>query len=199
LYKILGISLLGIAAIMMIPAAMPEQVDQKMFSGFATVSLVDADKNVLFEQTIHNNVVDTGEDFIIDQAFKDLGTDVADAAQFNTICVTNATSVSTGETETASTFNTANGLTSNNCIGAITFTTTAGIASSGAQTFSETTHFPAGTTVTGIGVCADGAQGTPFNNCDLGTTPLLAVVDTSNVTVNAGESVDITYSFDISA
>jgi len=179
---------------------MPEQVDQKMFSGFATISLVDADKNVLFEQTIHNNVVDTGEDFVIDQAFRDSGTDAADAAQFDTICVTDAGTVNTGETETAASFNTANGLTSNNCIGAITFTTVAGVASSGAQTFSATTHFPADTTVTGIGVCADGAQGTPFNDCDtVAATPLLAVVDTSNVTVGASESVDITYSFDISA
>ena len=196
--KFLGIALIILAAIMIIPATTGVQSDLPKMYGIATVVLKDSTGNILFENVIHNQVVDTGTTYMLDQTFGDGGTDVADANQVDTICVTNAAAPAgaTDDTATAASFNTENTLTSNNCKGSISFTTAATTAGSGTQTFSATTHFPAGTVVGGIGICGNGANGAgPFADCDTtaNQAPLLAVVDTTNVTVNTGESVDITY------
>ena len=196
--KFLGFGLIVFMAFMLIPVASSAKSDLPTMYGIATITLKDSSGNILFENVIHNQVVDTGTGYMLDQTFGDAGTDVSDANQVDTICVTNAGSPAgaTDDTATAATFNTENTLTSTNCKGNIVFTTGATTAGSGTQTFSATTHFPAGTVVGGIGVCGNGANGAgPFNDCDTtaNQAPLLAVVDTTNVTVNTGESVDITY------
>jgi hypothetical protein len=183
---------------MILPAtnSNPQSDLPKMF-GIATVVLKDSTGNILFENVIHNQVVDVGTTYMLDQAFGDANAEVADANQVDTMCVTDfaAPDGATNDAETTADFNTENGLVGNNCIGAISFTTAATTASSGTRTFSAGTHFPAGTVVGGIGICGDNGVASPFNNCSeaVGDAPLLAVVDTTNVTVNSGESVDITY------
>jgi len=196
--KFLGYGLIFLAVLMVIPVTTNIQSDLPKMYGIATVILKDSTGNILFENVIHNQVVDTGTTYMLDQTFGDAGTDVADANQVDTICVTNAAAPNgaTSDAETAALFNTENTLTSNNCKGSIVFTTAATTAGSGTQTFSAGTHFPAGTVVGGIGICGNGANGAgPFADCDTTASqaPLLAVVDTTNVTVNTGESVDITY------
>ncbi|HSB56270.1 MAG TPA: hypothetical protein VLD38_00465 [Nitrosopumilaceae archaeon] len=196
--KYLGFGLIFLAVLMVVPVATTSQSDLPKMYGIATVVLKDATGNILFENVIHNQVVDAGTTYMLDQTFADSGSDVADPNQVDTICVTNAAAPAgaTDDTATAATFNTENTLTSNNCKGNITFTTAATTAGSGTQTFSAGTHFPAGTVVGGIGICGNGGNGAgPFADCDttVGQAPLLAVVDTTNVTVNSGESVDITY------
>ncbi|MGQ0795526.1 MAG: hypothetical protein ACT4N5_05000 [Nitrosopumilaceae archaeon] len=195
---VLGFGLIFIVTIMIIPQTTDVQSDLPKMYGIVTVVLKDSSGNILFENVIHNQVVDTGTSYMLDQTFGDGGTDVANADQVDTICVTDASAPAgaTDDTATATSFNTENTLTSTNCIGSISFTTAATTAGSGIQTFSAGTHFPAGTVVGGIGVCGNGAQGAgPFNDCDttVSQAPLLAVVDTTNVTVNTSESVDITY------
>jgi hypothetical protein len=196
--RVIGFGLVFIASIMIIPATTVVQSDLPKMYGIATVVLKDTTGNIIFENVIHNQVVDSGTGYMLDQTFGDGGTDVVNADQVDTVCVTNASAPAgaTDDTATATSFNTENTLTSTNCIGSISFTTAATTAGSGTQTFSAGTHFPAGTVVGGIGVCGNGAQGAgPFNDCDTTASqaPLLAVVDTTNVTVNTGESVDITY------
>ena len=196
--KFLGFGLIGLMVIMLVPAVSSVKSDLPAMYGIATIVLKDSTGDILFKNEIHNQVVDVGTGYMLDQTFGDAGTDVADANQVDTICVSNASAPAgaTDDTATAATFNTENTLTSNNCKGNIVFTTAATTAGSGTQTFSATTHFPAGTVVGGIGVCGNGANGAgPFADCDTtaNQAPLLAVVDTTNVTVNTGESVDITY------
>lgn len=197
--KFLGFGLIFLAFIMILPDSNSNtQSDLPKMYGIATIILKDSTGNILFENVIHNQVVDAGTTYMLDQTFGDGGTDVSDANQVDTMCVTDALAPSgaTDDTETAADFNTENGLTGNNCKGNISFTTAATTAGSGTQTFSAATHFPAGTVVGGIGICGNGGNGSgPFPDCDTtaGQAPLLAVVDTTNVTVNAGESVDITY------
>jgi len=200
MYKFLGIGLLCLLNLMIIPVATPvpgvESDSIKMY-GIATIVLKDSTGNILLENVIHNQVVDVGTTFMLDQTFGDGNVAVADASQADTMCVTDALAPngSTDDAETAALFNTENGLVGNNCIGAIVFTTAATTGNSGTTTFSAGTHFPAGTVVGGIGICGDNGVGSPFNDCSVaaGDAPLLSVVDTTNVTVNAGESVDITY------
>ncbi|HSF28021.1 MAG TPA: hypothetical protein VLA53_03220 [Nitrosopumilaceae archaeon] len=197
--KGIGFGLIFLAFIMILPATNSNtQSDLPKMYGIATIVLKDSTGNILFENMIHNQVVDVGTTYMLDQAFGDGGTDVSDANQVDTMCVTDfaAPDGATNDAETTADFNTENGLTGNNCKGNIVFTTAATTAGSGTQTFSAGTHFPAGTVVGGIGICGNGAQGAgPFNDCDTtaNQAPLLAVVDTTNVTVNSGESVDITY------
>ena len=198
--KFLGFGLIFLAFIMILPVSNSNtQSDLPKMYGIATIVLKDSTGNILFENVIHNQVVDTGTAYMLDQTFGDGNTAVSDANQVDTICVTNAVVVDTADTATATSFNFDNLLTSNNCKGGIIFVTdvTAGqtTAISPAQTFSAGgTNFPDGTTVRGIGVCGDNGASSPFPDCSMGTdAPLLAVVDTTDVLVNSNESVDITY------
>ena len=187
---------------MLIPADSDPKPDSSKMYGIATIVVKDSSGNILFENVIHNQVVDAGTTYMLDQTFGDGGTDVSNADQVDTVCVTDALTPAgaTDDTETAADFNTENTLASTNCIGDISFTTGAASATTGALTYSAGTHFPAGTTIGGIGVCGNGANGAgPFANCDTtaNQAPLLAVVDTTDVTVNTGESVDITYTLNL--
>jgi len=198
--KFIGFGLIFLAFIMILPATNSNtQSDLPKMYGIATVVLKDSTGNILLENIIHNQVVDVGTAFMLDQTFGDGNVAVADASQVDTMCVTNALtpfgSTPAGDGETAAGFNIENGLGGSNCIGAIVFTTAATTGNSGTRTFSAGTHFIAGTTVGGIGICGDNGVASPFNDCSVavGDAPLLAVFDTTDVTVNLGESVDITY------
>jgi len=200
--KFIGFGLIFLAFIMILPANNSNtQSDLPEMYGIATIVLKDSSGNILFENVIHNQVVDVGTTYMLDQTFGDGGTDVSDANQVDTMCVTdasipNGSIVPTGDTETAALFNAENNLIGNNCKGNIVFTTGATSAVSPTQTFQAGgTNFPDGTVVGGIGICGNGIKGAAFNDCDTtaNQAPLLAVVNTTDVTVNTGESVDITY------
>jgi len=172
--------------------------------GWLTVEHYDSDRNLISKQIIHNRVVDEGEDFIIDQTFKE-GTagETADADQLATICVSAEVGfVDTSETKTAVSFDSADALTSTNCISDTSVTQSAQTAVIGAETFDAPTHVPNDTTITGIGIC-QGAAATPFNQCQdaqAGSTGImLSQINIGDVTLAASETVDITYTLDLSS
>ena len=116
--KFFGFGTIILSIIMLIPiAGYNIQSDLPKMYGIATIVLKDSTGNVLFENVIHNQVVDTGTTYMLDQTFGDGGTDVANADQVDTICVTNAAAPAgaTDDTATAASFNTENTLTSTNC------------------------------------------------------------------------------------
>ena len=199
--KFIGFGLIFLAFIMVLPATSSNtQTDLPKMYGIATIVLKDSTGNILFENEIHNQVVDVGTTYMLDQTFGDGNTAISDASQVDAICVTDAVtpfgSTVGGDGETAAGFNTENTLGPDpNCIGGIVFTTNPTTATSGTRTFSAGTHFPAGTTIGGIGICGDNGAGGNFLDCSeaVGDAPLLAVFNTAEVTVNTGESVDITY------
>lgn len=173
--------------------------------GIATVIHKDINGNPITVQKIHNRVVDSGEDFIIDQVFKE-GTagETADADQIASICVTaEAAFVDTSETMTASTFDTNDNLSAqNNCIADASVTQSAQTAVIGALTFDAPTHVPAATTITGIGIC-QGSASTPFSQCADAQAAsggiLFSIINIADVTLQTSETVDITYTLDISS
>jgi hypothetical protein len=174
------------------------------FGGTFTVVHFDKDGNELSREVIHNRVVDQGEDFIIDQSFKE-GTagETVDADQIASICVSaEAGFVATLETKTASGFDTSDGLATTNCISDSSVTQSSQTAVIGPETFTGGTHVPGGTIITGIGIC-QGSTSTPFANCadaqGASTGILFAQVDISDVTLATSETVQITYTFDISS
>lgn len=214
---ILGIGLLGIAAIMMVPA-FSDSVGPNGFAmwGMAEVIVYDADGNEVLRNTVHNRVMDEGEDFLVKQVFKDGSVpEAADIDQIGSICLSKHITFNgftpTGATETqgANTFDTNSGLAtelnckddaavdvSGNGIAVIveTLTYTANLANAGSHI------------ITNIGICqADNtAPASDFDDCEgAQSTPngiLFAQIDIVDFTMQAsGEQATITYTFNISA
>lgn len=174
--------------------------------GIATAIHYNADRTqILSTQSVHNRVVDQGEDFLIQQAFKEgAAGETADADQIASICVSAEVSfVDTSETKTAANFDTSDNLGAvNNCISDAAVTSTSQTAIIGALTFDAPTHVPATTTITGIAIC-QGAAATPFNLCadaQAGSSGIMfSQVNIGDVTLASLETVDITYTLDISS
>jgi hypothetical protein len=181
------------------PLESTSTTDDSKFYGFAEIIKYDENGNVVYTQTVHNQLVDTGEEFLLDAVFQDGGTDVADAVQIGSICVTDAASPTIAEGEAAADFDGDNGMVETNCIEDTTVTTSGGTAVIGPLTFTAGTHTAVDDTITAIGICQnDVTDDTPFNNC-ASEGILFAVVNTSDVTLATGETVDITYTFDITS
>lgn len=200
MYKI-GIALMAVFAVMVIPAQISADDGRPTYYGMGTIVLNDAFGNEVFSQTIHNQVVNTGESFIIDQAFQDGTASVAEASAIASICVTEAASFAASETEAAAAFDTATTIgTGNECKeDTAVDDASQGTAVIGPLTFTTSNLDAVGETITGIGVC----QATSANDNDFGACAtngiLFAEVNTSDVTLNSGETVQITYTFDITS
>ena len=205
MYKIASIGLLGLIAILVIPAGTQSMTNDGFnLYGQATMTYHDADGNEMLTQTVHNQLFDAGEDFLIDNAFTGL-TDVADNIDIGSICLSAATEV-TDETTTASTFNTSHDGADNasasaekTCRTDGTVTKASQVATIGPLTFQAATgtnNWYAGDTIKAIGICDAESADADVRGC---TTTLFALVNTSDVTLASGETVDITYTFDLSS
>ena len=95
--RIAGFGLLGLAALMVIPSGAPADAAPMMY-GAANVELRGADGDVKMSQTVHNRVTDEGERFLIDQVF-----DTGDATDFrvNAICIISDSYTGYSESTTA--------------------------------------------------------------------------------------------------
>ncbi len=197
MYKYIGAGLMGLFVFMLFPSSMQTDTQEGLqMYGAATLDYQDESGNSMFTQTIHNQLFDAGETYILQQTFLDGTADDADAAQIGAVCVAQG-NAPTDETDDSTAFATANTIlgTVTNCIEA-NFTINAdGTADSFANVFASPTHVESGDTVNFIGVCT--AEGSSPQAVCSGT--LFAVVDTSDVTLTGTESVTITYTFDISS
>jgi len=174
------------------------------FGGWLTVEHYSISGALLSIQTIHNRVPNEGEDWIIQQTFKEGNAgETLDTDQIASICVTaEGGFVDTLETRTAVNFDSADALASNNCIADAAVSSTSQTAIIGALTFDAPTHVPASTTITGIGIC-QGSGTTPFAQCQdaqgAGAGILYSLINISDVTLESAETVDITYTMDYSS
>ncbi len=208
--KLAAFGLLGFLVVLILPANVDEQTPSFLY-GAATLVAYDAYGNEFFSQTIHNQLFDEGEIFLINQTFADLGgLAVVDNIQIGAICLSAATP-STDETDTNTAFNTAhdgadNGSATASTLNCVTDGVSTGGVTSAAQvvtlgplTFTaqddNTGNWFATDTVTNIGVCDAASGDADVRGC---TTNLFAVVNTSDVTLADTETVDVTYTFDIS-
>jgi len=199
LYKVGIVGLLSILAITIVPfSGETNSIDGKLY-GLLTLVQYDENRNEIFSQTVHNRLVNTGETFLLQASFTET-TAPADNIQIGAICIAEGVIDDADEAEDNTAFDTANTLTGNNCQEdtAVDITTTQGTAIIGPLTFAEPTHLAAADVVNGIGVCQSNAGTSPFANCATSGI-LFAVIDTADVTINAGETVDITYTFDITS
>ena len=197
-YKIGIIGLLAILAITIVPFSGETNSTDGKFYGFATLVAYDENRNEVFSQTIHNRLVDTGETFLLENAFRE-GTAVIDTLQISAICIIEDTTVDDIETQTAALFDGNNTQASGtNCVvDAAVDLSTQGLAVIGMEQFVGGTHLGNGDTIHGIGICQGNATN-PYTDC--GSTGILfSVIDTSDVTLATSETVDITYTFNMTS
>jgi len=202
MYKFIGFALMGVVAMMMIPgnfnALQGEQ--PALFYGAGTATLLDSQGNEQFSQTIHNLLVDTGEDFLLDATFQDGATDVADNVQIGSICISTGTIV-VSETRIATDFDTANALTEANCKEDTLVGTTGSVATVNPATFTcGETNCTDNDIITGFAVCQnDVTDDLDFINCATEGI-MFAIIDLSpDITLALDETLDITYTFDVTS
>ncbi len=200
--KICIVGFLSIMAITMVPFSNETNSNDDKFYGMLTLVKYDENRNEVFSQSVHNQLTDEGETFLLGVSFFDNAADIDDDSSVGSICLTDAVTVGEGEDATA--FDLANGITETNCIvdglseGYVDITTTQGLAVIGPLTFDAPTHVGNGDTVDGIGICQSNNEAAPWNNC--GTAGILfAVVNTVNVTLASTETVDVTYTFNMTS
>jgi len=205
MYKVASLGLLAILAAMIVPASFEtnSNVGTPTFYGYSVMSLVDASGITVYESGVHNEVISSGVDFIMDQVFNDAAASVADADSVDAICINvnprfDQLFQAGNETISLADYLTNDGDPANSnvpCIGQLEFVTTAAGADGIANAVSPTSNFAAGgvaldndQTIFGIAICETVAASQA--DCEF---PLLALVDTADIIVAAGETVDITY------
>jgi len=197
MYKFIGIGLLAFLALLIIPVSSATQSDDPSMYGTATISLKDESGNILFENQVHNEVVDQGTATLMTNTFAGVFPAGADDGFIDGLCVSNAGSFSIADTETFTTFNTANtiGTPFAPCKDDITFIFTDTSATTGVQSFVAHTAFAPGTIITGIGVCAtDNLVVLGCNDDSIGTSAvLLGVIDIADTAVPLGSRLDVSY------
>ena len=197
-YKISAAVFFTIFVTMVIPIEFEEIGFEQKFYGHATIVKLDENGNNVFTQQIHNRLVDTGETFLLEQTFQE-GTTASDNTQIGSICVSDE-AITVAETKTAATFDSGNSITESNCKEDTTVTLSSQTAQVGPLTFQAgSVNVANGDTIRAIGICQnDSTDDGDFNNCATEGI-LFSVIDTSDVTLNSGETVQITYTFDISS
>ncbi len=202
--KLAAFGLLGFLIVLILPANADEQTPSFLY-GAATLVAYDAHGNEIFAQTVHNQLFDLGEDEMLDQTFTDIGgLATVDDVQIGAICLSADTTPSTNEPDTVVQWNannTMSGTLARNCVTDILVTKAAQVVTIGPETFTagadvSTVQWVGGNTVTSIGICPAHATDLDIRDCQ-GT--LFAVVDTSDVTLADTETVDVTYTFDLSS
>lgn len=215
MYKYAGFGLLGLIVVLLMPVGAYEEPASFAMYGTGTIEQYDSNGNQIFSQTIHNLVTEQGEDYIIAQVFRDdRDTEVNDGLQIGSICIT-SDDESFGPSQvsgdlTGGDFDGENSLVGNRCISDEPFVEASegsgGDLTIGPLTFTAGANLDPGQTIAGMGICQanDLAQGESFEDCidgDGGQSPngiLFATVDFTDVTLGAGETADISYTFDVS-
>jgi len=205
-YQFAAIGLMGILAMMIIPAnfSTAEGENESHFWGAGTLVYLDAQGNEIFSQTVHNRIVDTGETYMLGQTFDEDGSHVdvtVDNNQIGAICIDS--SITDDDLQVDTDFSGGNNLIADGsnltCVvdTQVDIVATQGEATIGPLTFTEPINFDAGDLINGIGICV-GNGGADYLDCATPATSLLfSQFDTTNVSPGAGESVQVTYTFDL--
>jgi len=168
------------------------------FYGAAHLLVKDAAGNEIFSQTIHNRLLDSGENFINNQVFSGDGAPVGDADQMGAICVSDQ--ASTDEAHTAATIAGNNTLTGgDHCHPTATAIFSDGTVVLGPEVFTGGIDINATQIINSIAICGDN-NNADYAECNLSTNPIaFAEIVTSAVQLGNTETVDITYTFDLSS
>jgi len=198
LYKYVGIGLLALFAIIAIPVTTnAESNDPKMY-GMTFLSLKDSTGNVLFENIVHNEVLNRGTRYMFDMTFEQAAptTSSSNRELVNAICVTNKPGFAVNDGDSPGGFNSGDTITLARCISNFDFTITANSADSSSQFFEAGTHMDVGSTITGIGVCQVPFNGSPNTALDCNTAEssvMFAEIDTPDTLINTNNELEVRY------
>ena len=203
MYQYLGFGLLSLVAILMIPAQDSESTTNPSMYGIAILSVHDSAGNTLLTNIVHNEVEDLGTRQMLGSVFdEDVGlVGASEATSADAICLTDASDFGLDDAITSTNFSTDGGSGSANnslddglgdgvsCKAASFVLTNTNIVSGTINFAAGNTNVADGTTITGFATCdMDGTA-----DLCLTTSVLISAIVTS-VTLNTGETVDITYS-----
>ena len=194
--------LLGLFIMMVLPSGTDNINDPGKFYGAAHLLVKDAAGNEVFSQTIHNRLLDSGENFINNQVFTGNGAPIGETGQMSAICVSDYSGV-IAEGDTALIIAGNNGLTlGNHCHPADILNINGdGTVVLGPEIFEGNLDITAGEIINSIAICSDNA-GADYLECDTATSGnaiAFAEIQTSAVQLGDTETVDITYTFDLSS
>ena len=219
MYKYIGLAMMGLFVMMIIPGNLDatQSNDNKIY-GMATLVKNDSQGNEVFQQSVHNQITTQGELYLMQAVFADTVTAEADADSIGAICVTQedpGVPSTASDAETAVTFDTGNTLDDDNVCEedpSVTLTNNAGASTAviGPLSFaSGGTNIDDGETIAGIGICQVDSDSGALNFGDLGagcaegglgtSGILFALIEVTPTTLANGETVDITYTFDITS
>jgi len=192
---------------MVVPFETQAETNQPVFYGSADIVVYDESGNEMFAQTVHNRLVNQGEDFILSQSFSDgihPTSNGDDSYAINSICLTSFDVSGVGETYTAQQFDIDNSLdfTATPCLrDSSADSTVQGKRVIGPLVFQVPQNAAITTDIKGIGICRNN-QGV-FAGCDDFTTGgvyLFAVIDTTDIlNVQQDQTVSVKYTFDITS
>jgi len=203
MYGHIGVGLLGLFILMVLPAGIDNTQEDAKFYGAVHLLVRDAAGNEVFMQTVHNDLLNEGEIFIVNQTFTNGIGPIADNAQMNAICVTNLTLIN--ETDTASSYsfpaNTLTIGTGAHCHTTVPIFGNDGTVVLGSEQFTGGTDIDGGETIRSIAICANNDGGGDYADCDQAASNAIvfAAIVTSAVQLGDTETVDITYTFDLSS
>ncbi|MCH7966401.1 MAG: hypothetical protein IIB02_03125 [Thaumarchaeota archaeon] len=206
MYKFIGLAMLGVFAMMVIPGGNFDTLQsENVLYGMATIVKNDSQGNEVFQQSVHNQLTDAGEKYILEAVFADAITAKTDDLSIGTICVSLASvtpKAAGNETLSAQDFDGTDDLDEKNCkqspnnnvavsnsvatIGSLKFISETG----------NTANVNEDDTINSIGICQNISGDADYANCETGGI-LFAVVSVTATTLAAGETVDITYKFDL--
>ena len=207
MYKFIGLAMMGVFVMMIIPGNFDAvQGENNLIYGMATIIKNDNLGDEVFQQSIHNQLTDEGEVYILQAIFDDGTSASGDTESIGTICVSDQTAASAPANEllNSTAFDSANGFTDSNCKQetAAAVGISGSIATIGSLTFvAGGTNIANDETISSIGICQNEAgDNNDYANCATGGPGvgiLLAVVNVTPTTLASGETVDITYTFSL--
>ena len=201
MYNYVGVGLLGLFILMIFPAGMDTIQEEGKFYGSAHLLVRDAAGNEVFSQIVHNRLLNVGEVYIIDQAFTGGAIDVADTNQIGAICVTDIAAIVEGDTS-LSLGSGGNTLSLGpHCRISTPTHPNDGTTVLGATQFTGGANIGIDETIRSIAICSNNGGGGDYQDCDTpGTNGIaIAAIETSAVQLGDTETVDITYTFDLSS
>ncbi len=212
MFNYLGFGLVGLLFVMLMPAEDAVPSTGTSLYGIATLSVLDSQGNVILTNIVHNEVTDEGTLQMLGSVADDNNpiTGATEANSVNAICLTDETggpggpggTVTAIDDITSANYVTDNGLDTggqagNSCREIVTqMTVTANQLTHTTLNFAAGgTNVPDGTVITGFVLCNVANGGGDVDLC-VSTQPLLSAI-ASTVTLNTGETVDITYTLNL--
>ncbi|ABK77006.1 hypothetical protein CENSYa_0370 [Cenarchaeum symbiosum A] len=194
----------GLAAVLALTLAVPagHSSHGPVAYGMAEAIHMDAGGSVLMSQTVHNLVVDQGEEQLIDRLFKTAETRIEAIHRINILCLTDST-VPVTDSVTAASMDPATGFALRNGACAVfgevedDETDDRSLAVMGPVNFTAGSNFNENRTVTALLVCPnpDDDEG----SCRFSANYIFAAVPLGNLTFSENDTLQVTYTFDVSS